>query len=74
MNINTKEFTSFRGHNGPVSMVTVFTNILQQERLFGLWRGMIPVSIFSFILYLLILDLKNLVNLPYILSHIFSVL
>lgn len=35
----------FRGHNGQVSMSAVFTNILQQEQLFGLWKGMVPVSI-----------------------------
>lgn len=49
------KFNSFRGHNGPVSMVTIFTNILQQEHLFGLWRGMVPVSISLLcILYLFI--------------------
>lgn len=26
-------------------MVTVFSNILQQEKICGLWRGMTPVSI-----------------------------
>ncbi|CAH0563972.1 unnamed protein product [Brassicogethes aeneus] len=30
------------GRNGTLSMVAIFSNILQQEQLRGLWRGMVP--------------------------------
>ncbi|RZC32637.1 Mito carr domain containing protein [Asbolus verrucosus] len=34
--------TLLQGHNGGPRMVTIFANILQQEHLRGLWRGMTP--------------------------------
>lgn len=34
--------TLINGHHGSVGMVTIFTNIVQQEHIRGLWRGMTP--------------------------------
>lgn len=41
----------FSGRHGAISMLSIFSNIVQQEHIRGLWRGMTPVSKQLTILY-----------------------
>ena len=40
-------FSFFRPR--PLGMVTVIANVVQQERVIGLWRGLVPVSSLKFL-------------------------
>lgn len=40
--VKTRVQSSINVGSHPVGMVTVFANVVQQERLIGLWRGLVP--------------------------------